>query len=121
MSGDQKRGCLEIMNELLVITREMAGTEDVDILVASIDRRGLLIEEYEQAKAASPEAEGKHRQEIGRVKAEIAKLNKEVNKTLQKLYSQAKENLKSSNAQKKVLGYTNQAMSASGSYMDFKK
>lgn len=121
MTGGKERGCLEIMNELLAITREMAGTEDVDILFASIDRRGLLIEEYEQVKAASPNAEEKNRQEIGRVKAEIAKLNKEVDKTLQKLYAQAKDDLKNSNAQNKVLGYTNQAMSSAGSYMDFKK
>lgn len=112
---------LDIMRELLNITREMAGSEDTSFLIASLDRRDRLMEEYDRVKAASPESIEKDRKEIDRVKSEIARFDSEVGKTFHKLQSQVKEDLKNNNAQKKVMGYTSQAMSASGSYMDFKK
>lgn len=112
---------LDIMRELLKITREMSGSEDTDFLIASLDRRDRLMQEYDSIKAASPESIEKDRKEIDLVKFEIMQFDKEVGKTFHKLQSQVKEDLKNNNSQKKVMGYTNQAMSASGSYMDFKK
>lgn len=122
MSGAAKnRGGLEIMNDILGITQEIAGSEDVDFIIASLDRRGFLMDEYDRVKAASPESIKKDRSNIDRVKVEIAKLDSGIGDNLQKLRAQAKQDLESSNTQKKVLGYANQAVSSSGSYMDFKK
>lgn len=122
MSSDiKKRTGLEIMADILSVTREMAGSENADFIVDSIDRRERLMAEYDGLKAASPDSIERDRQKIDRVKAEIAQLDKEVLRTLNKLHSLVKDDLKTTNAQQKVMGYTNQAMSASGSYMDYKK
>lgn len=127
MNGSVKneRTGLEIIAEMLSITRDMSGhLSDADYITDALDRRELLMIEYDAVTGATPYAEertARDKPEIRRMIGEIMELDKTVNAALCAMRAEVKQEVASSNAQKKVLNYTNQAISASGSYMDFKK
>lgn len=120
----KERSGLAIITALLELTRKMAASDDADFLVSSVGKRELLMGEYDRLKASSPyaaEAIEKDKPEISRMIAEIIELDKQINKTLNAFYTMSKHELEGSNTNRKILNYTNNAISASGSYMDYKK
>lgn len=126
MSGAVKdRNGLEIITEMLALTREMSyKTDDADFLLASIERREQLMQEYDAVTSATlyaKEDAGRDKPEIKHMIDEIIELDKTINASLLSMRNEAKQQVTSSNIQKKVLNYTNQAISSSGSYMDFKQ
>lgn len=125
MSGLRgERSGLAVMAEMLELTRKMAASGDADFLISSIDKRQSLIDEYELLKApgspATAELE-RDKAEIGRIKGEIVELDKKIDVSLKSMMSQTKAELENSVSNAKVLNYTNNAISSSGSYMDYKK
>lgn len=124
MTAQKTEYGLEIITELLDLTRKMAKSDDTDFLIEAIDRRGELMAEYDALKASSPEASAaieKNRPDISEMLNEIIELDKKINKSLFSMYHEAKSGLQSSTRNNKILNYTNQAISASGSYMDIKE
>lgn len=122
-AGNAARG-LEIITELLDVTRKMVRSEDADLLADAIDRRGELMAEYDALKASSAEAAAaieKDKPLISKMINEIIELDKKIDKSLSSMYREAKSDLQNSNKNKKILNYTNQAISPSGSYMDYKE
>lgn len=119
-----ERSGLAVISDLLDLTRRMAESEDADFLVDSVERRDKLMDEYDRLKVSSPyaaEAIEKDKPEISRMIAEIIELDKRINQSLNALYTATKHDLEGANAGRKILNYTNNAISASGSYMDYKK
>lgn len=121
----KERGGLAIVFDLLSLTREMAEKrDDTDFLIESIDARERLMNEYDHLKTANAYAQKaleKDKPQITGMIHEIIELDKTIDASLRAHHEKAKEDLKDSNSLKKVLNYTNNAVSASGSYMDFKK
>lgn len=118
-----KRSILAVMTEILTLTRKMAASRDADFLVSAIDDRERLIDEYKHLKAdpGAADAFERDKPEIDKMTGEIAELNKTIGATLNSLLAEAKLELESSVSRNKVLNYTNNAISSSGSYMDYKK
>lgn len=124
MSESVLRSRLMIMRELLALTKEMdARAADEDFLIGGVQKRQNLIEEYDSVRedGAIPPIEPGERAEIKKIAGEIVEMDARISEALQKHKAQAKSDLTQSNNQQKVLGYVNQALSSSGSYMDYKK
>lgn len=124
MTAQKTSRGLEIITELLDLTRKMTKSGDADFLIEAIDRRGELMAEYDALKASDPEASAvteANKPEFSEMINEIIELDKKINKSLFSMYHEAKTGLQSSTKSNKILNYTNQAISASGSYMDFKE
>lgn len=124
MTAQKTSRGLDIITELLDLTRKMANSGDADFLIEAIDRRGELMAEYDALKASGSGASTvteAHKPEISEMINEIIELDKKINKSLFSMYHEAKTGLQSSTKSNKILNYTNQAISASGSYMDFKE
>lgn len=124
MTAQKTSRGLDIITELLELTRKMANSGDADFLIEAIDRRGELMSEYDALKASNPKAFAvteASEPEISEMINEIIELDKKINKSLFSMYHEAKTGLQSSTKSNKILNYTNQAISASGSYMDFKE
>lgn len=117
------RSKLEIVTEMLELTRRMLEKrEDADFLIESIDKRQEFMDEYDQLTvSAGGDLTAKEQDEIKRMIQEIIILDKTVNSALNRHMIVSKDALANSNNQKKVLAYTNSALSSSGSYMDYKK
>lgn len=124
MSAQESGRTLDIIIELLNITRKMSKSSDPDFLVEAIDKRGELMAEYDRLKASDTQSVAsieKHKAQISDMINEIIELDKKINRTLFSLYQDAKINLKNSNQSNKILNYTNNAISSTGSYMDYKE
>jgi phage host-nuclease inhibitor protein Gam len=121
---ERERSGLTIVEELLAVTRRMAESDDLDLIVASIDRRGELMDEYDKLKASNryfAETAERSRPQIKKLVAEIMKLDETINKRLVEFRENNKQDLQGSVAKNRVLKYTNSAISSAGSYMDVKK
>lgn len=115
---------LEMITELLNLTRKMSKSDDADFLIEAVDKRSELMAKYDALKASDPETAAaieKNKPEISEMINEIIELDKKINKSLFSMYHEAKAGLQNSTKNNKILNYTNQAISASGSYMDFKE
>lgn len=124
MSAQKSVRVLEIIVELLNLTRKMSKSEDADFLVDAIDKRGELMAEYDALKTSSSDAAAlieKNKPKISEAINEIMELDKKINKSLFSMYHESKTDLQNSTRNNKILNYTNQAISSSGSYMDFKE
>jgi hypothetical protein len=123
MSGNQ-RTAAEIVDELYRITVEMTCKPgDADFLIESIDKRQELMDEYDRRRNSGEvmfATKQEQEQSAGTI-AKIAELDKSVFGALEKLRDETKQKLKTSQANRKVLGYTDSAMSGPGSYMNIKK
>lgn len=117
------RNRLDIINELHNITKQMVNRRnDADFLIESVDRRQALMDEYDSTQQRKDDPTSYEEQlEIRRVVKEIIKLDNIIADALDGHTKEAKKDLADSNKQQQVLQYTNQAMSASGSYMDYRK
>lgn len=119
----KERGGLEIISEILSLTRRMISKiDDPDFLVESIEKRELLMGEYDRVKV-NPSAQAaieRDKPEIKTIIAEIVELDKKIEKALNVFRNEVKQEVESANMQKRVLGYTNKAISDSGSYLDLK-
>lgn len=123
-SEQKAKRMLGIFAELLNLTRKMAKSTDPDFLIEAIDKRGDLMTEYDTLRASSARAAavaGSTNPQVAEMINEIIELDKKINKTLFSLYHDAKVNLKTSNQNAKILQYTNQAISSTGSYIDLKE
>jgi hypothetical protein len=124
LNGKNERTGVIIVEELLFISRKMAESEDLDYIVDAIDRRSALMAEYDRLKANNSYfAEGleKNRARIKKMVDEIISLDSVTNRTLMELREDVKKHLEGATAKRRVLQYTNSAISTAGSYMDFKK
>lgn len=113
-----------IMEELLDLTKEMLlKEEDEEFLIESVDKRQILMDEYDLVDARDdiPELSPQELQRISGIAQEIIKLDVQISNALERHKAKSKEELTASNSKQRILGYVNQALSASGSYMDFRK
>lgn len=118
------RSRLDFLKQILDLTNRMTPQKDnVDFLLQTIDQRQELMDEYDrrQKQGDFPPKTPEEKAQLQAVAREILELDKALATTLNAHKEEAKEQLSASNSQKKVLGYINQAISSSGSYMDYKK
>lgn len=117
------RNRLDIIVELHKITKQMTDRSgDADFLMLSVDKRQTLMDEYDAMQQLRDDPTTYEEQtEIRRLVKDIIKMDNIIADALENHQKEAKAELVNSNKQQRVLGYTNQAMSASGSYMDYKK
>lgn len=119
-----ERSGLELVQEMRKLTKEMFNkSEDAEALTALIEKRGALMEDYDRLKATNPRAAAameKDKNKIKKILEEMRELDKGVNASLEKMHAEAKLDLESTTSNQKVLGYTNQAIASSGSFMDIK-
>lgn len=123
-STERGRSGLSIVEELLILTRKMAESDDLNFIVEAIDQRGALMGEYDHLKNTDrlfAESAEQGRPQIKKLVAEIMKLDSIVNKKLVEFRENNQHNLRGSVVRNRVLNYTNSAISAAGSYMDVKK
>lgn len=114
------RSKIEIMSQLHNLTKEMVDKkDDADFLIASVEKRQDLMTEYDQVVAMKLE-DGSDADAIKRLVKDVIKMDQGIAVALTRHRDQSKQELSRSNNQQKVLSYTNQAMSTSGSYMDFR-
>ncbi len=115
---------LAIITELLSLTKKMVQSDDLDFLVESIEKREQLMAEYDALKASSPAAADAIKQDkpqISKMMSEMIQLDKKINRVIDRLYDEAKKEVQGSVQNNKVLKYTNQAISGTGSYFDIKE
>lgn len=114
---------LEIITTLYHLTCEMSERcNDADFLIQAVDKRQELMDCYNNITADEIDAPTEQSLlEIKRMVREIIRMDVTISATLEKHKSQAKGSLASSTNQNRMLGYVNQAVSSSGSYMDYKK
>ena len=125
MSADTPRTKLAIMTELHQLTKMMLDNrEESDFLILSVEKRQDLMDEYDALelyqRGDAPQAETGQSEIKGMVQ-EMIKWDVTITEALKKHKIQSKASLATNTVQQKIMGYTNQAMSASGSYMDYKK
>jgi len=118
-----KRGLMDIMSDMLAFTHEMIlQKNDSDIVIGIIEKRSLLIDEFDALRKNAPDAELlRIKPELRRMANEMLKMDIEIIETLESMKESAKQNLKDSTQQNKILKYANKAVSSSGSYIDFKE
>ena len=120
MTARESFSARELTEELLNLTRQMAlKTDDVDFLLQGVDRRQALMDEFD--KTTADDAECRKNAELRRMVDEIISLDKVIGEALIGHREHTKQDVSASNQQKRILSYTNQAISSSGSYMDYKK
>lgn len=118
------RGKLAIVADLFEITRRMTEQiENADFLIFSVEKRQDYINEFDMLgnNPVEEELSPQDEVEIGKMIQEMIGMDVTLTKALEGHKTEAKAALATSNNQKKVLGYMNQAISSSGSYMDYKK
>lgn len=125
MTTELPRTKLAIITELHELTKMMFDNcEESDFLILSVEKRQDLMDEYDaldlyhRDQAAPTENEQKKIKELAQ---ETIKLDSTINDALNKHKIASKESLATNTAKQKIMGYTNQALSSSGSYMDYKK
>lgn len=124
MSTGEIRDGADILADIHQLTIQMMEQRhDSQFLIKGVEDRQMLIDEYELFGKADPEAKVILEKDAGtkRTLAKILDMDKVIFKSLQGLRDQSKQDLAKSNKQQKVLGYINNAISASGTYMDYKK
>ena len=120
MTTQEGRSAKELIEELLGLTRQMAlKTGDVDFLLQGVDKRQTLMDELDKTTAGNPDS--RKTPELRRMVDEIISLDKLITDAMINHREDAKKEVSASNQQKRILSYTNQAISSSGSYMDYKK
>lgn len=117
------RSKLAIIKELHALTKGMvARKNDADYLILSVEQRQDLMDEYDLLDNSGGEGESPDDPaEIKRLIQEIIGMDSTISAALEQHKIESKSDLANSNTQQKILGYTNQAMSTSGSYMDYRK
>lgn len=121
--SENTRGRLQVMQELLIITKEMVRLrDDPEFLIQSVDKRQELIDEFEAMRAqdASPLSD-EDLAETKRLAQEIAGMDGVITAALEGHRNLAKEKLVANANHRKVVSYLNKTVSSSGNYMDFKK
>ena len=118
-----KRSLTDIMSDMLAFTHEMISQkDDYDVVMGIIEKRSLLIDEFDALRKKVPDGEfDRVTPEIRRMANEMLEMDVEVGKTLESMKEGAKQDLKDSTQQNKILNYANKAVSSSGSYIDFKE
>lgn len=121
MSGTHgNRTRVTIMTELRDVTdRMLHNRTSSDIMLAGVEERQGLMEEFDMLSADDLLEED--RLAIKSIAKEILQKDIILNAALEALKAESKQGLAENQAKQKVLGYTNNAMSAAGSYMDYKK
>lgn len=122
MNQEHSRSRPEIMRELLALTKDMANQRnDEDFLIASVDKRQALIDEFDRMEQEDSALPDDMRDKIRAMASEAVALDRIIASALEDHYKRIKDNLTSNTQQQRLLNYTNHAMSSSGSYMDYKK
>lgn len=119
MSAPRPR--LTIARDLLDLTRRMKDNcSNADFLLESVPKRQTLMDEFDAVPdtVAFPKPE---RTQIHELFTQAAQMDKTITAALEKHKTDVKDHLSSSNSQQKVLSYTKNTMSSSGSYLDIKK
>jgi len=121
MSGAHgSRSRVTIMTELKDVTdRMLHNRSSFDIMLRGVEERQGLMEEFDMLSADDLSEDD--RRTIKSLAKEILQKDSILNAALETLRAESKQNLAENQAKQRVLGYTNNAMSASGSYMDYKK
>lgn len=108
-----------VMTELLALTDNMLGNrENPDALVTGVEERQMLMDEFDSLPDdLTPE----ETDEVRKMAKDILAKDKLISTSLSEHRSEAKKGLSANMHQQKLLGYTNNAIAGSGSYMDYKK
>ena len=113
---------MELANEMLALTKRMAqNLKDAEFLVDGVEKRQALMDAFDRITQEQESAAPPNPQMLRTIFTEIQRLDTAITASLLQHREQAKARLANSNQQNKVLAYTNNAMSASGSYMDYRK
>lgn len=121
-SAVSTRGRVEVITELYELTKEMERRkDDADFLIASVEKRQGLMDEYDLLRQNTDDPGEEAKAEMGRMVKEVIGMDTAITAALEGHKKASKADLTASNRQQKVLGYVNQALSSSGSYMDYKK
>lgn len=118
------RSRMDILADLLELTRAMLQKcQDADFLIASVNRRQELMDEYDELGSKDPESAESFSlsPQAKGIAEEIISMDKTIQAALEKHRVQAKSDVAASNNRQKVLGYVSNAISSSGSYMDYRK
>ena len=123
MTGPARNGSAIVAELLTLTTRMLEQRHDADFLIEGVEQRQALIDEYDAwSEANEAEKNAFERQPEAKSMVEkILGMDQVINKSLSDFKAEAQQNVRNSNAQQKVIGYLGNAVSASGSYMDFKK
>ena len=119
----RKRGLTDIMTDMLEHTREMLSQkDDADLVMDTIEKRSVLISEFDALIKNTPADEfALLKPELHSMANEMLKMDGEIMASLQAMKESAKQDLKDSTQQNKVMGYASKAISSSGSYLDYKE
>jgi len=113
-----------IIDDMHILTTSMMEQRhDPDFLIDGVEKRQVLIDEYDEwsNKYQEQRAVYERTPEAKTIVEKILGMDKVIAKTLGEFKTVAQQNVQNSNAQQKVIGYLGGSISASGSYMDFKK
>lgn len=118
-----KRGRMRIITELYELTKEMEQRrDDADFLILSVEKRQDLMDEYDILRLQnSDELDERAEEELKRMVKEVIHMDAAIAAALEEHRRVSKKELAASNSQQKLMGYMSGAISASGSYMDYKK
>ena len=118
------RAGLEILTDLLELTRSMLlKRQDANFLLESVDQRRLFMDEYDAFALQHPQEAVRiaSAPETKAVLEDIISMDVSIRKALEQHKADAKADVANSTSQQKVLGYVANAISSTGSYMDYKK
>lgn len=125
MSGATQRTKLQIVTDLHAVTKQMLEQlDDPDFLIDAVDQRQDLMDEFDMLEISHPDLPALSPQETATIKQllqEIMGFDISIATALENHKSESKNALATSNQQQKMMGYVNQSLSGSGSYMDFKE
>ncbi|WRS26344.1 hypothetical protein U6B65_08255 [Oscillospiraceae bacterium MB08-C2-2] len=121
----QHRNKSVIVQNMFDLTCEMIGhLEDYEFLVDAIDRRQVLMDEFDRVKN-SPDflsgMDGTRTAEVSNMLSNMRDMDKTVIQALSRILLEAKKELAANNNQQKVMGYMNNMVSSSGSYMNYSR
>lgn len=122
--SENTRTKLQIITELHDLTMQMTeNLDDADFLILSMEKRQDLIEECNMLDVLDPELAKPSAEDMHAIRGLVDKIlskNIDISTALENHKAQAKDELAASTQKQKIMGYMNNAMSASGSYMDYR-
>jgi len=117
------RGLQDIMSDMLAFTQEMVSQKDnAELVMDMIEKRGVLIHKFDALMKDTPADEFERlKPGLRRMAQQMLEMDSEIMVSLQAIKESAKQDLKDSAQQNKVMNYASKAISSSGSYIDYKE
>lgn len=113
----------KLIEELYLLTDSMVGQiHDADFLLAGVEDRQRLMDEYDAWAKQNQDAHAALTTDpqVRKSVDKILSLDQSIIKAMEEFKKEVQRDVSASSAQQKVMGYLSNAISSSGSYMDFK-